>query len=119
MSSIDELIIIYIILNYQINKRVTCVVLCYSITNWIAFEFVISNPFIIHVVFELPNTIENRLLTRPTNILITMSPLEFNNWDVFEFVISDTFITRVMFGLVNTIENLLLTRPKHDPQIFV
>ena len=77
MLNIDELIIIYIILNYQINKRVTCVVLCYSITNWVVFEFVISDPFIIHVVFELANTIENRLLTRPANSLITMSPPEF------------------------------------------
>ena len=31
----DELIIIYIILKYQINKRVIRVILCYLITNWI------------------------------------------------------------------------------------
>ena len=41
----------YIILNYQITKRVMCVVLCYSITNWIVNKFFIFDPFIINVVF--------------------------------------------------------------------
>ena len=52
----------YIILNYQINKRVTRVVSCYPITNWVVFEFVIFNLFIIRVMFGLVNTIENLLL---------------------------------------------------------
>ena len=50
MLNIDELIIIYIILNYQINKRVIRVVSCYPITN--------CDPFIICVVFVLANTID-------------------------------------------------------------
>ena len=63
MLNIDELIIIYIILNYQINKRATHVVSYYSITNCAVFEFVIFYPFIIRVLFVLMNTIENMLLT--------------------------------------------------------
>ena len=56
--NIDELIIIYIILNYQINKRVIRIVLCYPIINWVIFEFVIFDLFIIRAVFELVNTVE-------------------------------------------------------------
>ena len=53
MLNINELIIIYIILNYQINK-------C-------GCEFVIFYPFIIFVVFELMNIMEYSymLLTLP------------------------------------------------------
>ena len=54
----DELIIIYIISNYQINKQVTRVVLCYPVTNWVMFKFFIFNPFIIHVVFGSTNMIK-------------------------------------------------------------
>ena len=50
--NIDELIIIYIILNYQINKQVTCVISCYPITNWVLFEFINYDLFIICVVFR-------------------------------------------------------------------
>ena len=38
---IDALIVIYINLNDQINKRVIRVVSCYSINNRVVFEFVI------------------------------------------------------------------------------
>ena len=67
MLNIDKLVIIIITLNYQINKRVTLVESCYTVTNWIVFEFIISDPFIIRVVFKLANTIENLLSTRPMN----------------------------------------------------
>ena len=67
MLNIDELIITYIILNYQINKRATRVVLCYMITNRVVFEYVISDPFIICVVFGLVNIVANLLLIRSVN----------------------------------------------------
>ena len=63
MLNIDELIQIYIILNYQINKRVTRVISCYTITNRVMFEFVIFDMFIIRVIFGLVNTVDNLLLT--------------------------------------------------------
>ena len=63
MLNIDEIVIIYIILNYKIKKRVTCVLSCYTIINWVVFEFVIFDLFFIHVV--LVNTVENLLLTQP------------------------------------------------------
>ena len=63
MLNFDEFIIIYIILNYKINKQVTHVISSFTIINWIMFEFVISDLFIMHVVFGLTNTIENQLLT--------------------------------------------------------
>ena len=50
MLDINELIIIYIILNYQINKWVIRVVLCFQVINWVKFEFFISNLFIIRIV---------------------------------------------------------------------
>ena len=50
--NINELIILYIILNYQINKRVTLIASCYSNTNGVVLKFVIYNSFIIHVMFE-------------------------------------------------------------------
>ena len=56
--NIDELIIIYIILNYQINKRVIRVVSCSPVTTWVVFEFVIFDLFIFRVVFGLVNTVE-------------------------------------------------------------
>ena len=46
--NIDELVIIYIILNYQINKLVICVILCHSITNWVVFQFII---ILTHLLF--------------------------------------------------------------------
>ena len=55
MLNINEIIIIYIILNYQINKRVTRVISCYMITNWVMFEYVIFNSFIIRIVFGFVN----------------------------------------------------------------
>ena len=58
MLDINELIIIYIILNYQINKSVIRVVLCYQVINWVVFEFFISNLFIIRIV----NIVEYLLL---------------------------------------------------------
>ena len=58
MLDINELIIIYIILNYQINKWVIRVVLCYQVINWVVFEFFISNLFIIRIV----NIVEYLLL---------------------------------------------------------
>ena len=64
MLNIDELIIIYIILNYQINKRVIRIVSCYPIIHWIVFEFVIVGSF---VISELVNTVKYLLLTRPAN----------------------------------------------------
>ena len=60
--NIDEYIIIYIILNYHINKWVIHVVSCYPITNWVVFEFIIFDSFIICIVFELTNTIKCILL---------------------------------------------------------
>ena len=59
MLNIDELIIIYIILNYKINKLVTCVVSCYLITDYVVFEFVIFYLFIIRVMIGLANIVEN------------------------------------------------------------
>ena len=50
--NIDELIILYIILNYQINKRATLIASCYLNINRIVFKFIIYNSFIIHVIFE-------------------------------------------------------------------
>ena len=55
---------IYFILNYQINKQVTRVILCYLIINGIVFEFIIFYLFIIRVMFKLTNTIKNLLSTR-------------------------------------------------------
>ena len=49
--------IIYIILNYQINKRVIRVVSFYPITNWIVFEFVIFDQFIIPIVIGITNIV--------------------------------------------------------------
>ena len=63
MLNINELVIIIITLNYQINKLVTLVESCYTVTNWVVFGFVISDSFIIRVMFELANTIENLLST--------------------------------------------------------
>ena len=74
MLNINELIINYIILNYQINKRVTHVESCYLVLNWVMFKFVISNPFIIHVIFGLMNIIKNLLLTRLKNKLPSLLP---------------------------------------------
>ena len=65
--NIDELIIFYIILNYQINKRVILAVSCYTITNRVVFEFIIFDLFINCIFFELANTIECMLLIRPMN----------------------------------------------------
>ena len=48
----------YIILNYQINKRVIRVVSCSPVTTWVVFEFVIFDLFIFRVVFGLVNTVE-------------------------------------------------------------
>ena len=69
MLNIDELIIINIILNYQINRPVTYIVSCYTITNWVTFEFVIIDMLIIHIVFELEKTIEiiDTVQTPPVN----------------------------------------------------
>ena len=39
------------------------VVSCYTIINWVVFEFVIFDPFIIGVVFGLMNPVENLLFT--------------------------------------------------------
>ena len=52
MLNIDELIILYIILNYKINKHVTCVISCYLITNWVLFEFINYDMFIICIVLR-------------------------------------------------------------------
>ena len=49
--NIDGFIIIHIILNNQINKQVICVVSCYLIINWVVFECVIFDPFIICIMF--------------------------------------------------------------------
>ena len=54
MLNIDELIIIYIILKYQINKQVIRIVLC--LPNKIVFEFFIFDPYLIRVVIGLANT---------------------------------------------------------------
>ena len=53
MLNINELVIIYIISNYQINKRVN---------NWIVFEFYIFDRFIIRVMFMLTNTIKKHVI---------------------------------------------------------
>ena len=45
--NIDELNIIYIILNYKINKHVTRIVSCYLITKWVVFAFFISESIVI------------------------------------------------------------------------
>ena len=71
MLNFDEFIIIYIILNYKINKQVTHVISSFTIINWIMFEFVISDLFIMHVMFDLTNTIEDPLLTRSKHDLQT------------------------------------------------
>ena len=77
----DGLIIIYIILNYQINKWVIRVILCYPITNWVVFEFVIFDPFIIRDVFGMLNTVQYLLLTEPKHNLLTRiaTPIHRNN----------------------------------------
>ena len=49
-------------LNHQSNKHVTCVVSYYMITNWVIFEFISFNSFILRIVFELTNKIENLIL---------------------------------------------------------
>ena len=67
MLNIDELIIVYNILNHQINKMVIRIVLCYPITNLAKFEFVYFDSFIICVVFRLANILKYMLLTRPMN----------------------------------------------------
>ena len=55
MLNIDRLIIIHINLNDQINKRVTCVMSYYLITNQIVFEFVNFDTVNIPVMFSLAN----------------------------------------------------------------
>ena len=67
----NELIIIYLILNCQINKQVIRVILCYPITNWVVFEFVIFDQFIIFVVFGMVTTVQYLLLTQPKHDLLT------------------------------------------------
>ena len=57
MLNIDELVINYINLNDQINKQVICVVSCYSITNWVVFEFVSFDIIIIRIMLRLANII--------------------------------------------------------------
>ena len=57
MLNIDELIILYIILNYQITKRVMHVVSCYLITNLIVFLFFIFIHLLFVSYFELTNAI--------------------------------------------------------------
>ena len=57
MLSIDELIIIYINLNNQINKRVIHIVSYYSFINWIVFKLINFDTIIIRVVFELTSVI--------------------------------------------------------------
>ena len=57
MLNIYELVINYIDLNDQINKRVILVVSCYPITNCVVFEFVNFDTIIICVMFGLVNTI--------------------------------------------------------------
>ena len=80
--NMDELIIIYIILNYQINKWVIRIISCCQITNWVVFEFVIFDPFIIHVVFKMANTVEYLLFTRPNhNPLTRIATLIHRNED--------------------------------------
>ena len=64
MLNIDELIINYIILNYQINKFVIRVISYYPIINWIVFELVILYSFILRVQIN-----EYMLLTKLTNII--------------------------------------------------
>ena len=49
--NVDELVVNYINLNDQINKRVIRVVSCFSMTNWVVFEFVNFDVIIIGVVF--------------------------------------------------------------------
>ena len=57
--NIEEFIIIYIILNYQINNMVIRVLSYYTFINWIMFQFVIFDLFIsIRVLFRLTNTLE-------------------------------------------------------------
>ena len=41
MLNIDELIIFYIILNYQINNRVIRDISCHPIINWVMLEIVL------------------------------------------------------------------------------
>ena len=53
MLNIDELIINYINLNDQINKRVRLIVSCYLITNLIIFEFINFDTIIIGIMFRL------------------------------------------------------------------
>ena len=53
MLNIDELIINYINLNDQINKRVRLIVSCCSITNLIIFEFINFDTIIIRIMFKL------------------------------------------------------------------
>ena len=49
MLSIDELIIIYINLNNQINKRVIHIVSYYSFINWIVFKLINFDTIIIEL----------------------------------------------------------------------
>ena len=44
MLNIDGLIIIHMILNDQINKRVVRVMSSYLIITWVMFKFVIFDP---------------------------------------------------------------------------
>ena len=55
--NMNELIIIYIILNYQINERVMHVILCYRNTDWVVFEFVRFDPFIHYKKNHFPRLI--------------------------------------------------------------
>ena len=50
----------------------------YLITNWVLFEFVIFNPFIIWVVFGLMNIVKKLLLTRSTYELRIATPIIHN-----------------------------------------
>ena len=62
MFNIDELIIIYLILNYQINKHVIRVMSSYSISNRVVFEYIIFDSFIIRIMSGLTNTVKCLLL---------------------------------------------------------
>ena len=68
--NINKLIIIYIILNYQINKPVILVIIFYR--------------FIIYIVFGLTDTIEYLLFTEPVNA----------NWNPYNTLI----VTLVWWG---------------------
>ena len=91
--NMDELIIIYIILNYQIIKRVTCIISCYQITNWVVFEFFIFDQLIIHVVFEMTNNIEYLLLTRSKHNSLTRLATPIHRNDDLNFHYHSNMVT--------------------------